>query len=391
MLDRPDVRTSPTAPVSGAGTADPAPSAGSSLVTDAPASVLGRTDAVAGAADLPGRAQLDWRPLTAADLVDLDVLLTVIEEADDPGKVHSLAELQQTFAADAEVSLHSRLGRTAEGVLVAYGWNHPLPLDSGPCRVHLSGGVHPEHRGQGFGHVLLRWQLEAARSWHGLTHRAAEPLWSLVYLEGHRPDQQHLYEDLGLRGVRWYADMTRTLSPPLPQHEDPPGIRVVPLNRKRFEAVRLAHNEVFAEHWDSQPIDPSGWEKQLVRPQSRLSWSWVALAAETSEVVGYATNAAYEEDWADQGFSEGWTDRLGVRRAWRGRGVARALLTATLRSFSEAGLDAAGLGVDSDDPAHAFDLYHELGYHSTHSVVMFARTVAGVSESEPDPDGARPG
>jgi ribosomal protein S18 acetylase RimI-like enzyme len=71
--------------------------------------------------------------------------------------------------------------------------------------------------------------------------------------------------------------------------------------------------------------------------------------------------------------------------------VARALLTASLRSFSEAGLDAAGLGVDSDDPAHAFDLYHELGYHSTHSVVMFARTVAGVSESEPDPDGARPG
>ena len=364
LLDRPDVRTSPAA---------------------APVS-----DRVPGSCDSPGSAGLDWRPLTGADLADLDALLTVIEEADDPGKCHSLSDLERIFAADVDPSLHGLLGRDAAGVLVAYGWNHPLPLDSGPCRVHLSGGVHPEHRGQGAGHVLLSWQLDAARMWHRGTHRSAEPLWSLVYLEGHQPDQQQLYEDLGLRGVRWYADMTRTLAPPLPSHEDPAGVRVVPLNRKRFEAVRLAHNEVFADHWDSRPIDPHGWEEQLVRPQSRLSWSWVALAAETSEVVGYATNAAYEEDWADQGFSEGWTDRLGVRPGWRGRGVARALLTASLRSFSEAGLDAAGLGVDSDDPSRAFDLYEDLGYHSTHSVVMFARTEAGVSESDPGPGGGRP-
>jgi GNAT superfamily N-acetyltransferase len=365
LLDRPDVRTSPAA---------------------APIS-----DSRPAALHSPGRGALSWGPLTGADLTDLDALLTVIEEADDPGKCHSLSELQRTFAADVEPALHGRLGRNAEGVLIAYGWNHPLPLDSGPCRVHLSGGVHPEHRGQGFGHVLLSWQLDAARWWHRRTDRAAEPLWTLTYLEGHQPGQQQLYEDLGLSGARWYADMTRTLSRPLPRHEEPPGIRVVPLNRKRFEAVRLAHNEVFAEHWDSQPIDSAGWEKQLVRPQSRLSWSWVALAAETSEVVGYATNAAYEEDWAEQGFSEGWTDRLGVRPAWRGRGVARALLTASLRSFSEAGLDAAGLGVDSDDPSHAFDLYEELGYHSTHSVVMFARTEAGTGVSEPDQSGGRPG
>ena len=367
MLDRPDVRTSPAAAVHPTRTLDLARSIGS--------------------------PRLLWQPLTGADLDDLDTLLTAIEEVDDPGKCHTRSELQLTFATGPDPSPHGRLCRNADGLLVAYGWNHPLPQGSGPCRVHLSGGVHPEHRGQGIGHTLLAWQLEAARSWHGQGERASEPLWSILYLDGHHPDQRQLYSDLGLRDVRWYADMTRTLAPPLPQHEDPPGIRVVPLNRKRFEAVRLAHNEVFADHWDSRPIDRQGWEEQLVRPASRLSWSWVALAAETSEVVGYATNAAYEEDWAEQGFSEGWTDRLGVRPAWRGRGVARALLTASLRSFSDAGLDAAGLGVDSDDPSHAFDLYEELGYHATHIVVMFARTDDGVDESGAAPhadDGTAP-
>lgn len=390
MLDEPAARTGPD------------PSAQPSDRPGPPADRVGRR--VRGGAAVPARTGLGngagvdlpngpaeppltglhWRPLLEEDLDDLDALLTAIEVHDDLGERHTRDDLEGTFRGEPDPALHCRLGRTASGVLVSYGWNHPLPADSGPRRVHVSGGVHPDHRGLGAGHAMLAWQLDAARCWHARAGtEPGEPLRCIAYLDGDRPDQRRLYDDLGLRPVRWFADMSRTLAGELPTHTDPPGIRVVPLNRKRFAAVRAAHNEAFAEHWGSQPIDARGWEEQLLRPQSRLSWSWVALAEETSEVVGYATNAVYsdeENDEGDHGLSEGWTDRLGVRPGWRGRGVARALLTASLRSFADAGLDAAGLGVDSDDPTSAFALYESLGYAITHSVVMYARTETDPSQ-----------
>lgn len=366
MLDEPAVRSGP----------DP-----SARPTDGPAQPTDRW--IRGPAEATPPGGLQWHPLNADDLDDLDQLLTAIEVYDDLGERHTRDDLEATFRAQTDRALHCRLGRTGSGELVAYGWNHPLPSASGPRRVHVSGGVHPDHRRHGAGHAILAWQLEAARSWHVRScTETGEPLRCIAYLDGDRADQRRLYDDLGLRPVRWFADMSRLLSGDLPPHADPPGIRVVPLNRKRFEAVRTAHNEAFAGHWGSQPIDAGGWEEQLLRPQSRLSWSWVALAEETSEVVGYATNAVYsDDDEGEQGLSEGWTDRLGVRPGWRGRGVARALLTASLRSFAEAGLDAAGLGVDSDDPTSGFELYESLGYATTHSVVMYAGPETDPSES----------
>ncbi len=324
----------------------------------------------------PPPYEVEFRPVTRVDLDDLDALLDAIESTDEPSERHTRAELYDTFdALGPDAGQECLLGRHPDGTLVAYGWNHPFPTDTDPRRVHATGGVHPDWRRSGIGRTVLTWQLEQARLWYDRTWvDGYGPLQVVAYAGEQQVGLRRLYEEIGLSPVRWYADMTLRFAGPPPVHRDPAGIRIVPMSRKRIEAVRIAHNEVFADHWGTSPVDAEGWEQQLLRPESRLSWSWVALDAETSELVGYATNAAHEGDWAAQGFSEGWTDRLGVRRPWRERGVARALLTASMRSFLEAGLDGAGLGVDSDDPCRAFELYQELGYHSSHTVVMYAKT-----------------
>jgi ribosomal protein S18 acetylase RimI-like enzyme len=63
-----------------------------------------------------------------------------------------------------------------------------------------------------------------------------------------------------------------------------------------------------------------------------------------------------------RGFSEGYTDLLGVRREFRGRGIARALLADAMRRFAAAGLDKASLDVDSENPSGALALYTKMGY-----------------------------
>ncbi len=322
---------------------------------------------------------LVWRPIARDDIEDLSRLLTAIEHLDQPSERHSIDELyEQLDEAEVDPERDSIIGRDTGGTLIAYGWNHPLLSDVDPRRVHVTGGVHPGWRRQGIGRALLEWQLTRAAAWHAETARPEHgPLKLICAVDTKLTDVRELYERAGLEPVRWFADMTLTFDGAPPEFPAPPGIRLVPLSRKLFEAVRRVHNEAFADHWGSQPIDAIRWAEQLGRTASRVSWSWVALEENTSEVVGYATNSAYEQDWAAQGFTEGWTDRLGVRSGWRGRGIAKALLGASMRSFAEAGLDAAGLGVDTDSPTGAFGLYESMGYRAADTTVMYANRIAG--------------
>lgn len=90
--------------------------------------------------------------------------------------------------------------------------------------------------------------------------------------------------------------------------------------------------------------------------------------------MGCAINAAYAQEWGPQGFTEGQTDRLGVRRGWRQRGVASAMLRRSMMIFAEAGLEAAGLGVDAASPTGAYGLYEQLGYRVTSRFLVHTRT-----------------
>ncbi|MNC79370.1 Acetyltransferase (GNAT) family protein [compost metagenome] len=59
-----------------------------------------------------------------------------------------------------------------------------------------------------------------------------------------------------------------------------------------------------------------------------------------------------------------------MRRAWRGRGLAVALLTAAMRSFRADGIQYAELDVDTANPSGAHGLYADLGYEPLHGSVM---------------------
>ncbi len=319
---------------------------------------------------------LQWRPLVRDDLDELSGLLTAIEHLDEPVERHSVSELYERFdGIDSDPEVDTIVGRDGNGLPVAYGWSRRVAFDIDPRRVYLSGGVHPGWRRHGVGTALLRWQLDAARRAY-LDSLTAEhgPLRAICLVEDKLTEQRRMYERVGLAPNRWFADLTRRLTDTPPELVVPDGIRIVPMREDHLEAVRLAHNEAFEGRWGVQPIDQAHWQEELARSTARLEWSWVAIDNATSEIVGYITNSAYEQDWPGQGFSDGWTDRLGVRPGWRRRGIARALLTASMRAYAYAGLEAAGLGVDTEQPTGAYGLYADMGFVATNTTVLYART-----------------
>ncbi len=310
---------------------------------------------------------LAWRPLAADDLPAVSELLTTIELHDDAAERHTVEELHVNLAALGGASV-AAVGLD-RGTAVALGWNLAITDGDGERQVFISGGVHPSWRQLGIGRRLLAWQLEQARHHVAQHPRDGSGCTVVAHCDERTTSRAHLYRRLGLVPVRRHIDLYRALSDAVPEAPLPAGVEVVPWQPERSEEVRRVHNDAFVGMARARPVSAEDWAASHSRPAARPQWSWLAVETGTDEVVGHVSNSADVEQWAAQGYSQGWTDQVAVRRDRQGRGIARALLVRSMLSFVEAGLQAAGLGVDTDQVSGPVQPYHSLGYTVTDSVV----------------------
>jgi len=72
----------------------------------------------------------------------------------------------------------------------------------------------------------------------------------------------------------------------------------------------------------------------------------------------------------------GWIGAIGVRPAWRGRGLAKALLLHSFREFHRRGKRRVGLGVDAQNATDATRLYESIGMVVDSEQVVWEKEVA---------------
>jgi GNAT superfamily N-acetyltransferase len=242
-----------------------------------------------------------------------------------------------------------------DGRLVAAGWvekHHDTGI--------AIGIVHRERRGRGLGSELVDRSEERLRALgvgrvHAVTlapDLAAGPL-----LTGR-----------GYRAVRRFWEMTTELDDdPPPEPRLPAGFRIESFSSELGRAFHGALEEAFAEHWEHQP-EPfeEWWERQVARPDHDPSLWFVAL---TGEDVAAATRNDPERSGG------GWIGAIGVRPAWRGRGLAKALLLHSFREFHRRGQRRVGLGVDSENATGATKLYESVGMVVDTEQVVWEKTL----------------
>lgn len=339
---------------------------------------------------------LSWASIGSVDVDAWFDLTAAIDAVDEPVERYTRDDLEDelTDGSWKDPEQDSLLGRAPDGTVVAFGLVEPLP-GATVRRVLLWGGVHPRWRRRGVGRELLRWQLDRADELLAVpvdtTARPAQGAWEsdvswrvqLSHPE-RLTDRSDLAAAAGLTAVRWFHDLGRELTTPgapvVPDLAVAAPLQLATYAAEHEEPLRLAHNDAFAGHWGSQPRTVEAWRTQLVRQRNfRPDWTFLALDPTQPEpdgrpaIAGYATGAAFEQDWEAQGFTQGWTGLLGVRPAWRGRGIAPALLAEQLRAFAAAGLQKAGLDVDSGNASGALSLYAGMGYEVETTSVVWAR------------------
>ncbi|MFC6704015.1 GNAT family N-acetyltransferase [Flexivirga alba] len=311
---------------------------------------------------------ISWQPFGREDLPAIAAFYTECEAYDENPERSSLADLEEFWDSPRSVPEEDTLvGREADGRVVATAWagcNRAITERRG---VRLAGAVRQDRRGEGIGRAVLQWELAHGLAWDDATRRPGYgPLVMRMFVPTDQADVRDLATRHELPTERYFFEMSRRLDEPIavPSID---GVRLVDWDVARNDEVHQVMDEAFREHWGHTDATAEMWQEGIDSHGFRPAWTVLAIDDNTDRVIGAAMNYAWEQDWEPQGYTEGYTDQLGVLRSHRGRGIAVALLRESMRRFSESGMDAAGLGVDAANASGALRLYENLGYQRTAS------------------------
>ncbi len=146
----------------------------------------------------------------------------------------------------------------------------------------------------------------------------------------------------------------------LPECPLPDGIEVRPVMPKDYRQIWKASNEAFMDEYGAA-VPTEEWYQSYLNGPYFIPHLW-QVAWEGDEVVGSVQNYILPEENQKENRRRGYTEAISVRRPWRGRGIARALIRRSMAMFKAMNLDEVALTADTQNLTGAMRLYTDLGY-----------------------------
>lgn len=331
-----------------------------------------KTDAAApAAAQIPGLVVRGYAG--EADHAELVRIQNAELAADRVRGRISVPEVQAWLAHPSESFDPERDLRVAEldGRPVAFCWTDWVDTTDGLREYRSRGNVDPAVRRRGIGGLLMADGLRRAAA-IAATHETERPKVVGTFTNEHAIGAARLAERHGMTPVRWFFDMERRIDGVLP---DPPalpdGLEVRPVSADDGPAIWRADHDAFQDHWGGWDASEASYRRWVDSPE--FEPSLFVVAYDGDEIAAAVLNAIYPEENEDLGIRRGWLDSVFTRRAWRRRGLARALIVRSLHLLRERGMEIAALGVDAENPSGALGLYESVGFEVTEKGAAWRR------------------
>ena len=312
---------------------------------------------------------LKLRPAQWADLKPVtQLILDVCTAEGDPTFAVTSEELEREWKNPGfDLEKNAWVVENEDGRIVGYE-----EFNNRHAHASLMGDgyVHPEFMRRGVGTAMLRALEDRARN---EIHLAKSDL--RVFIRNGMAigdtSAREMHEHEGYKPIRysWRMEVTLNEAPPTPQF--PTGIELRPFVRQQHDhALFEAHEEAFSDHWGHTPGTYERWQHHY-EDRDRSLWY---IAWDGDQIAGYSL-CRYR-------MGIGYVGILGVRRAWRKRGLGEALLLHSFNEFYKRGMKTIGLGVDAENPTGATRLYKKVGMHVASEYVIYEKELRPGREPE---------
>ncbi len=221
------------------------------------------------------------------------------------------------------------------------------------------GTLLPDWRRKGIGRAMLRWCEQR------LTEIASDhPRHGKRHLQTFGAEKQIGKEELclseGYQPIRYEFEMARTLLGDLPEAPMPADLELRPVLDEHIRPIWDASYEAFQDHWGYVPPTEESYkdwrEGRCFNPEHwKVAWDGDQVAGMVCNYIDDAENAKFDR-------LRGYTEDISVRRPWRRRGLARALIAESFRYLRGQGMEEAALEVDTQNLSGALRLYESMGF-----------------------------
>jgi len=164
----------------------------------------------------------------------------------------------------------------------------------------------------------------------------------------------------GYKIFRYSFLMVRPNLENIPNLPFPEEIEVRPVKPEHYRHIVNAWNEACKDMRGQIPIsdeDFKGFQRSSIFDPSLWQIAWYR-----DQVVGTTMNWINSQANEDFGRKRGHVEAISVRRPWRGKGIAKALIARSLKLLKSRGMIEAALGVDAENPSGALRLYQKMGF-----------------------------
>ena len=227
-------------------------------------------------------------------------------------------------------------------------WDHFMKLN-----------IKPKMWDQKLAHTLLAWCEAQASLRHQVYHAGEKVDYGYHCLE-QMPKKMALMKEAGYKPVRYWDTLIHRLED-IPHFPMPEGLELRAAMPSHYRQIWEADQEAFKDHWgmhETSEEDYQAWTdpKDYFQPYLyQVAWDGDEIAGEVLPYIIGPQNDVKKRARATIG-------DVAVRRPWRGKGLAKALICRTLNALKLLNIKEVELVVDSENPTGAYKLYESLGF-----------------------------
>ena len=318
-------------------------------------------------ADAPAIAGLAFRHFRGEE--DYPKMVAVIAASADADKIELVATVEDVAHGYSHLvncdPYQDMLFAEMNNEVIGYSRGFWRQEENGPRIYGSTGFLAPAWRRKGIGESMLHW-IENRMRVIAESHSAMETGLFESFVNDGNVGLAAMLEKNNYKPIRYIVEMVRPDLENIPDFPIPDGLEVRPVLPEHYRTIWDADQEAFRDHWGySEPSeeDYQAWlsDKTIFQPQL---WQ-IAWDINTNEIAGQVRtfiNPAENEKYNRQ---RGHTEFISVRRPWRKRGLARALIVRSLHLQKEQGMTESALGADSENISGATRVYEDCGFQVT--------------------------